>query len=49
MTAPQAPYLETLSREAGEGFDLNLTKTEASRRIDELRARTTSGQDSALS
>jgi hypothetical protein len=45
MTGPQASYLETLCREAGEKFDPNLTKAEASRRIDELQERTNRGQD----
>ncbi|MBD0283577.1 MAG: DUF3072 domain-containing protein [Thermoleophilaceae bacterium] len=44
MTGPQASYLETLCREAGEEFDPNLTKAEASRRIDELQERTNRGQ-----
>lgn len=35
----QRSYLETLSRETGEEFDDALTKAEASKRIDELRAR----------
>lgn len=39
MTAAQRSYLETLCREAGEEFDETLTKAEASKRIDELRAR----------
>lgn len=41
MTGAQASYLETLAREAGEepGAD-DLTKAEASRRIDGLRQRT---------
>ena len=39
MTAAQRSYLETLSRETGEAFDESLTKAEASKRIDELRAR----------
>ena len=37
MTAAQRSYLETLARDAGETFDENLTKAEASKRIDELR------------
>jgi hypothetical protein len=37
MTAAQRSYLETLAREAGETFDEELTKGEASQRIDELR------------
>lgn len=44
MTGPQASYLETLCREAGEEFDPALTKAEASRRIDELQQRTNRGQ-----
>jgi Protein of unknown function (DUF3072) len=44
MTGPQASYLETLCREAGEEFDSGLTKAEASKRIDELQARTNRGQ-----
>jgi hypothetical protein len=44
MTGPQRSYLETLSREAGEPFDETLTKADASRRIDELQARTGRGQ-----
>lgn len=37
MTAAQRSYLETLARESGEDFDEELTKAEASQRIDELR------------
>jgi len=40
MTGAQASYLKTLSEEAGEAFDPKLTKADASRRIDELQART---------
>jgi hypothetical protein len=40
MTGAQASYLKTLSEEAHEAFDPNLTKAQASRRIDELRQRT---------
>jgi DUF3072 family protein len=43
MTAAQASYLETLSREAGEDFDAGLSKAEASRRIEELQQRTGRG------
>ena len=43
MTGAQASYLKTLSEEAGEGFDEGLTKAEASRRIDELQAKTDRG------
>ena len=39
MTAAQRSYLETLARDAGETFDEELTKADASKRIDELRAR----------
>ena len=39
MTGAQASYLQTLSEEVGEPFDPNLTKAEASKRIDELRQR----------
>ena len=38
MTGAQRSYLETLCRETGEAFDESLTKAEASKRIDELRA-----------
>ena len=41
MTDAQRSYLETLCRETGEDFDDGLTKAEASKRIDELRARST--------
>ena len=43
MTGAQASYLKTLCEEAGEEFDESLTKAEASRRIDELQARTGRG------
>jgi hypothetical protein len=45
MTGPQASYLETLSREAGEELDPSMTKADASRRIDELQDRTGRGAD----
>lgn len=44
MTGPQASYLETLSREAGEEMHGDLTKAEASERIDELQERTGRGR-----
>jgi hypothetical protein len=44
MTGAQASYLKTLSEEAGESFDPDLSKAEASRRIDELQARTGRGR-----
>jgi hypothetical protein len=37
MTGAQRSYLETLATEAGEPVDEDLTKAEASKRIDELR------------
>jgi hypothetical protein len=40
MTGAQASYLKTLCEEAGEEFDARLSKAEASKRIDELRAKT---------
>ena len=43
MTGPQASYLETLSREAGEEFDPGLSKADASRRIEELQDKTGRG------
>src|ERR671912_108272 len=39
MTDAQRSYLETLCGETGEEFDDSLTKADASKRIDELRAR----------
>ena len=45
MTGAQASYLKTLCEEAGEEFDANLSKAEASRRIDELQKKTGRGRD----
>jgi hypothetical protein len=45
MTGAQASYLKTLCEEAGDAFDARLSKAEASRRIDELQARTGRGRD----
>jgi hypothetical protein len=45
MTGPQASYLETLTREAGEEFDPELSKAEASKKIDELQHETGRGVD----
>jgi hypothetical protein len=45
MTGAQASYLETLCQEAGEPFDPNLTKAEASKRIDALQRKTGRGRD----
>jgi len=44
MTGAQASYLKTLSEEAHEEFDETLTKAEASKRIDELQAKTGRGE-----
>lgn len=43
MTGAQHSYLQTLSEEAKEDFDENLTKAEASKRIDELQQKTGRG------
>ncbi|RVV98420.1 DUF3072 domain-containing protein [Mesobaculum littorinae] len=43
MTGAQASYLETLSQEAGVEFDPDLSKADASRRIDELQEKTGRG------
>ncbi len=37
MTGAQRSYLKTLTEETGEAFDEDLTKAEASKRIDALR------------
>jgi hypothetical protein len=44
MTGPQRSYLQTLCREAGEEFDPSLTKAEASKKIEELQAKTGRGK-----
>ena len=43
MTGAQRSYLSTLSEEAKEEFDENLTKAEASIKIDELQEKTGRG------
>ncbi len=43
MTGAQRSYLKTLSDEAHEPFDENLTKAEASKRINELQHKTGRG------
>ena len=43
MTGAQSSYLKTLSEEASEPFDENLSKADASKRIDELQAKTGRG------
>jgi Protein of unknown function (DUF3072) len=45
MTGAQRSYLKTLSDEAGEPMDENLTKAEASKRIDALQRKTGRGLD----
>lgn len=47
MTGAQRSYLKTLSEEAKEDFDENLTKAEASIRIDELQEKTGRGASSS--
>jgi hypothetical protein len=43
MTGAQRSYLKTLSEEAKAEFDENLSKAEASKRIDELQQQTGRG------
>jgi hypothetical protein len=43
MTGAQRSYLQTLADEAGEEVDLNLTKAEASKRIEVLQQKTGRG------
>ena len=43
MTGAQASYLKTLCEEAGETFDPDLTKAEASKQIDTLQQKTGRG------
>lgn len=43
MTGAQKSYLKTLSDEAGEETDENLTKAEASKKIDALQHKTGRG------
>lgn len=43
MTGAQRSYLKTLSDEAGEQLDENLSKADASKRIDELQQKTGRG------
>ena len=44
MTGAQQSYLQTLSQEANEPFDPDISKAEASRRIDELQGKTGRGR-----
>lgn len=43
MTGAQKSYLSTLSEEAGEEMDENLSKAEAAKQIDELQRKTGRG------
>ena len=45
MTGAQKSYLKTLSEEAGEEMDENLSKADASKKIDELQHKTGRGLD----
>jgi len=45
MTGAQRSYLSTLSQEAGEEVSDDLTKAEASKKIDELQHKTGRGLD----
>jgi hypothetical protein len=49
MTGAQRSYLKTLSEEAGVEYDENLTKAEASKRIDELQQETGRGLETDAS
>ncbi len=44
LTGAQRSYLHTLAEEAGEEIDDNLTKAEASKKIDELQRKTGRGK-----
>jgi DUF3072 family protein len=46
MTGAQESYLNTLASEAGEEIEPDLTKAEASKRIDELQEKTGRGRSS---
>ncbi len=43
MTGPQSSYLTTLAQEAGEEVTPELTKAEASKKIDDLQEKTGRG------
>jgi hypothetical protein len=45
MTGAQRSYLKTLSDEAGEELNDNLSKADASKKIDELQQKTGRGKD----
>ena len=44
MTGAQESYLNTLATEAGENVEEDLTKAEASKKIDDLRHKTARGE-----
>jgi hypothetical protein len=44
MTGAQDSYVHTLAREAGEGVPEDMTKAEASEKIDELQEKTGRGR-----
>jgi hypothetical protein len=46
MTGAQRSYLQTLASEAGEEVNENLSKAEASKRINELQEKTGRGKES---
>lgn len=45
MTGAQQSYLQTLADEAGEAVEDDLTKAEASKKIEELQEKTGRGKD----
>jgi hypothetical protein len=45
MTGAQRSYLKTLADEAGEEIDEELTKADASKKIEELQEKTGRGKD----
>jgi Protein of unknown function (DUF3072) len=45
MTGAEASYLKTLCEEAGVQFEPNLSKAEASKRIEELQSKTGRGRN----
>jgi hypothetical protein len=47
ITGAQRSYLNTLAEEAGENIDDDLTKAEASKKIDELQQKTGRGLDNS--
>jgi len=49
LTGAQNSYLQTLASEAHEEVDTNLTKAEASKKIDELQHKTGRGLDREFS